>query len=128
MGQSLIRYNIYHNRGTWDGDTDLISVVGAYIKGKARDWFNNQARQLRAKGKIESWPAFVLAMDERFKTSHKADAAFAEMASIVYKGSVMSYIDKLVSLNEKANDSGHTWRSMLTRGLRYELRQDLAKM
>ena len=45
-------------------------------------------------------------MDERFKMSHEADAAFAEMATVVYKGSVMSYIDKLVNLNEKANISG----------------------
>ena len=29
---------LYHNRGTWDGDSDLIRVVRAYLKGKARDW------------------------------------------------------------------------------------------
>ena len=28
---------LYHNRGTWDGDSDLIRVVGAYLKGNARD-------------------------------------------------------------------------------------------
>ena len=67
-------------------------------------------------------------MDERFKTSHEADAAFEEMATVVYKGSVMSYIDKLVNLNEKANISGGAWRSMLVKGLLYELRKDLAKM
>ena len=93
---------LYHSRGTWDGDSDLIRVVGAYVKGKARDWYDNRARQLRANGKIDSWPAFVSAMDERFKTSHEDDAAFAEMATVVYQGSVMSYIDKLVKLNEKA--------------------------
>ena len=28
MGQGLIRCNnLYHNRGTWDGDSDLIRVV-----------------------------------------------------------------------------------------------------
>ena len=67
-------------------------------------------------------------MDERFKTSHEADAAFAEIATVVYKGSVMSYIDRLVNLNEKANISGRTWRSMLTKGLPHKLRMDLAKM
>ena len=67
-------------------------------------------------------------MDERFKTSHEADAAFAEMPIVVYKGSVMSYIDKLVNLIEKANISGHAWRSMLVKGLPHELRNDLAKM
>ena len=98
---------LYHNRGTWDGNSDLIRVVGAYLKGKARDWYDNRVRQLRANRKIDSWPAFVLAMDERFKMSHEADTAFAEMATVVYKGSVMSYIDKLVNLNKKANISGH---------------------
>ena len=29
---------LYHNRGTWDGDSDLMRVVGANLKGKARDW------------------------------------------------------------------------------------------
>ena len=102
--------------------------MGAYLKGKARDWYDNRARQLRANRKIDSWPAFVLAMDERFKTSHEADAAFAEMATVDYKGSVMSYIDKLVNLNEKANISGCTWQSMLVNGLPHELHKDLAKM
>ena len=119
---------LYHNRGTWDGDSDLIRVIGAYLKGKARDCYENRAHQLRANGKIDSWPAFLLAMDERFKTSHEADAAFAEMATVVYKGSVISYIDKLVNLNEKANISGRARRRMLTKGLPHELRKDLAKM
>ena len=39
---------LYHNRGTWDGDSDLIRVVGAYLKGKAGNWYDNRARQLRA--------------------------------------------------------------------------------
>ena len=119
---------LYHNRGTWDGDSNLIRFVGAYLKGKARDWYNNRARQLRANWKIDSWPAFMLAMDERFKTSHEADAAFAEMATVVYKGSVMSYTDKLVNLNEKAKISGHAWRSILVKGLPHKLRKDSAKM
>ena len=67
-------------------------------------------------------------MDKRCKTSHEADAAFAEMDTVVYKGSIMSYIDKLVNLNEKANISGRAWQSMLTKGLPHELRKDLAKM
>ena len=67
-------------------------------------------------------------MYERFKTSHEADAAFAEMATVVYKGSVMSYIDKLVNLNEKANISGRAWRSMLIKGLPYELQKDFIMM
>ena len=67
-------------------------------------------------------------MNERFKTSPEADAAFAEIATVVYKGSVMSYIDKLVNLNEKANISVRAWRSMLTMGLPPELRKHLAKM
>ena len=102
--------------------------MGAYIKGKDRDWYDNRARQLRANRKIDSWSVFVSAMDERFKTSHEADAAFVEMATVDYKGSVMSYIDKLVNLNEKANNSGRAWRSMLVKGLPHELRKDLAKM
>ena len=52
---------------------------------------------------------FVLAMDERFKTCPEPDAAFAEMANVFYKGSVMSYIDKLVNHNEKANISSCAW-------------------
>ena len=115
-GYETINDYLYHNRSTWDGDSDLIRVVGAYFKGKARDWYDNRARQLRANRKIDSWPSFVSAMDERFKMSHEADAAFAAMGTVVYKGSVMSYIDKLVNLNEKANISDHAWRSMLIKG------------
>ena len=119
---------LYHNRDTWDGDSDLIRVVGVYLKGKARDWYKNRARQLFANQKMDSWPAFVSAMDERFKTSHEADDDIAEMATVVYKERVMSYIDKLINLNEMANISGRAWRSMLIKGLLYKLRKDLAKM
>ena len=77
---------------------------------------------------IDSWPAFVSAVDERFKTSHEADATFAELATVLYKGSVMSYIDKLVNLNGKANISGCARRSMLVKGLPHELRKDVAKI
>lgn len=45
---------LYHNRGTWEGDSDLIRVVGAFLKGKARDWYDNRARQLRANRTIDS--------------------------------------------------------------------------
>ena len=45
---------LYHNRGTWDGESGLIRVVGAYLKGKARDRYDNRAHQLRANRKIES--------------------------------------------------------------------------
>ena len=60
---------LYHNLGTGDGNSDLIRVVEAYLKGKARDWYDNRDCQLRANRKIDSWPAFVSAMYERFKTS-----------------------------------------------------------
>ena len=83
---------------------------------------------MRANLKIDSWPAFVSAMDKRFKTSHEADTTFAEMATVVNRGSVISYIDKLVNLNEKANISGRARRSMPVKGLPHELRKDLAKM
>ena len=39
---------LYHIRGTCDGDSDLIRVVGSYLKGKARDWYDNRACQLHA--------------------------------------------------------------------------------
>ena len=67
-------------------------------------------------------------MNERFKMSQEEDAAFTEMATVVYKGSVISYIDKLVNHNEKANISGRAWQSMLVKGLLHEFRKDLAKM
>ena len=42
-----IKDYLYHNRGTWDGDSDLIRVVGAYLKGKARDWYDNHPPVVR---------------------------------------------------------------------------------
>ena len=32
---------LYKNRGSWEGDSDLIRVVGTFMKGKARDWYDN---------------------------------------------------------------------------------------
>ena len=67
-------------------------------------------------------------MDERFTTSHEGDLAYAEMHRVKYQGSVMTYVDKLIGLNEKVNMSGHAWRTVLVNGLPHELRKDLAKL
>ena len=106
----------------------MIRVVGAFMKGKARDWYNNRARQLRSNWKIDSWSAFVSAMDERFMTSQEGDLAHTEMNRVKYQGSVMTYINKLFGHNEKANISGHAWQTVLVHGLPYELRKHLAKL
>ena len=36
-----IKNYLYHNRGSLEGDSDLIRVVGAFMKGKTRDWYDN---------------------------------------------------------------------------------------
>ena len=63
---------LYHNRGSWEGDCDLIRVVGAFMKGKARDWYDNRARQLQSNRKIDTWSSFVSAMDKQFTTFTRA--------------------------------------------------------
>ena len=88
---------------------NLIRVVGAFKKGKARDWYDNRARQLRSNQKIDSWSAFVSATDERFMTSHEGDLAYAELHRVKYQGSVMIYVDKLIGINKMANMSGRAW-------------------
>ena len=98
------------------------------MKGKACDWYDNRARQLRSNRKIDTWSAFIFAMDERFMTSHEGNLAYAEMHRITYQGSFMTYVDKLIGLNEKANMSGRAWRTVLVNGLPHELRKDLAKL
>ena len=119
---------LYHSRGSWEGDSDLIRVVGAFMKGKARNWYDNRARQLRSNRKTDTWSAFVSAMNERFTTSNEGDLAYVEMHRVKYQGSVMTYVDKLIGLNEKANMSGRACCTVLVYGLLHELRKDLAKL
>ena len=40
----------------------------------------------------------------------------------------MTYVDKLIGLNEKAHMTGRAWRTILVNGLPHELRKDLAKL
>ena len=40
----------------------------------------------------------------------------------------MTFIKKLIGLNDKANMSGRAWRTFLVNGLPHELRKDLAKL
>ena len=87
--------------------SDLIRVVGAFMKGMAHDWYDNRPPYLRSNRKIGTWSSFVSAMDAMFTTSHEGDLAYAEMHRDKYQGSVMTYINKLIGLNEKANMSGH---------------------
>ena len=98
------------------------------MKGKARDWYENRVRQLRSNLKIDTWSAIVSAMDERFTNSHEGDLAYAEMHRFMYQRSVMTYVDKLIGLNEKANMSGRASHTVLVNGLPHELRKDLAKL
>ena len=98
---------LYHNCGSLEGDSDLIRVVGAFIKGMARDWYNNRARQPRSNRMIDTWSAFLSAMDKRFATSHEGDLAYVEIYRVKYQGSVMTYVDKLIRLKKEANMSGH---------------------
>ena len=37
---------LYHTRGSWKGDFNLIRIVGTFIKGKARNKYDHRARQL----------------------------------------------------------------------------------
>ena len=67
-------------------------------------------------------------MDERITTSYEGDLAYAEIHMAKYQGSVMTYVDRLIGLNEKANMSGRAWHSVLVNGLPHELRKDLAKL
>ena len=98
------------------------------MKGKVLDWYDNRARQLRSKWKIDSWYAFVSAIDERFMTSHKGDLPYTEMHRIKYQGSVMTYVNMLIGLNEKANMSSHASCTELVNDLPHEFRKDLAKL
>ena len=67
-------------------------------------------------------------MDEGFTTSHKYNLAYAEMHRVKYQESVMTYVDKLIGLKEKANMSGCAWCTVLVNGLPHELGKDLAKL
>ena len=108
--------------------SDRIRVVGAFMKGKARDWYDNRARQLRSNRKTDTLSAFVSAMYERLTTSHEADLAYAEMHKFEDQGSVMTYVDKFIGLDEKAHMTGRSWRTVLVNGLPEELGMDLAKL
>ena len=67
-------------------------------------------------------------MDKRFTTSHEGDFAYAEMHRVKYEGSLMTYVNKLIGLNEKAYMSGHAWRTILVNGLPHKLCKDQAKL
>ena len=67
-------------------------------------------------------------MDERFTTSYEGDLAYAEMHSVKHRGSVMTCVNRLIGLNERANMSGHAWRTVLVNGLPHKLQNDLAKL
>ena len=99
---------LYDNRGACEGDSNRIRVVGAFMKGKDRDRYDNSACQLRSNRKMDTWLAVISAMDERFMTSHEGNMAYLEMHRVKYPGSVPTYIDKLIGLNKKANVSGHS--------------------
>jgi len=62
---------LQHNKGTWDDDEGLIRVIGAFLKGKARSWYNKRARHLRDNRKADSLSAFLSVMDERLKADYE---------------------------------------------------------
>ena len=67
---SINRYLRYH-AGTWSSDEDLITIVGSFMKDIALDWFDARASTLFESHKVDTFAAFVEAMDERFKTEEE---------------------------------------------------------
>ena len=117
-----------HHRGTWDGDEDLIRIFEAFMKGCARDWFDNRARAMRTAHQVDNFRAFVSAMDERFKDSREREEAFLKMQKTQYNGNVLKYVDTLQGLNQKVHLFGFPWRELIVNGLNPEFRKDLAKI
>jgi len=117
-----------HNRGKWDDDSDLIRILGAFLTGRARDWFDQRARRLRNNRQNDKFGAFVSAMDERYKVDFEVKVNYKKLFQVKYTGNILQYLDKLEGLNEKVGIAGITWREVIKDGLPHELRKELAKV
>ena len=125
--ETVHRYLRFH-QGTWDDDTDLITIVGAFMKGKAREWFDNRSRKLRRNRKVDTFTAFVEAMSEQYKHDKERDVQFEKLHQLQYSGNIFEYINKLEALNMRVGLSGFPWRKAIKRGLSQELRKQLAQV
>lgn len=109
-------YLRYH-KGSWEGEHDLTTIVGIFMKGKARDWFDSLAQSTRQSRKIDTFRAFASKMDERFKADKEEDISFEELKKVKYENDILSYIDKLELLNIKVGLQGLVWRKVIKAGL-----------
>ena len=122
---SINRYLRYH-AGTWSSDEDLITIVGSFMKDIALDWFDSRATTLSQNHKVDTFAAFVEAMDERFKTDEEDKEALKKLRAVKYKGNVLEYLDSMRTLNLRAGLYGLAWREALKNGLDANLRSRLA--
>ena len=90
---------LHHYRGTWDDDEDLIRIIGAFLKGKARDWFDTRADSLLENRKRDTFAALISAMNDRYKVDFEKQANTQKLFREKYAGSVLQYIDRMESLN-----------------------------
>ena len=109
-------YLRYH-KGTWEDDIDLIMIVGTFMKGKARDWFDSRARSLRQSRQTDTFRAFVSKMDERFKNDKEDDISFEKLKKVRYDNDIYAYVYKLELLNMKIGLQGLAWRKAIKAGL-----------
>src|SRR5436853_123592 len=58
---------LHQYRGTWDDDEDLIRIIGALLKRKARDLFVTRANKLLENRKRDTLAALISAMKDQYK-------------------------------------------------------------
>ena len=100
----------------------LITIIGAFMKRRARDWFDNRAHTLRTNRKADTFSAFVSAMDERFKVDKEDHVNYEKLWKVKYSRDVLDYIDRLEGLNMRVGLSGLAWRKIKA-GLPHDLRK-----
>ena len=80
---------------------------------------------LRANQKVDTFSAFVSAMDERFKVDKEDDVNYEKFWKVKYSSNILDSIDKLEALNLRAGVTGFTWRKIIKAGLPHSLRGKL---
>ena len=61
-------------------------------------------------------------------TSHQHDLAYAEMQRVKFQRLVITYVNKLIEHNEKANMSGSAYYTVSVNGFPHELQKDFTKL
>lgn len=94
-------------------DQFLISYVGTFLEGPAKEWHQERADSLKDRGVPDQWDKFCKDLKRRFTDPAQRDKDANKMMQLKYNGDISAYLTRVRDLNRTLRWSGPMFQSFI---------------